>query len=380
MLIPDNKIRVLYVVENTSFGGGERGFGQLSTSIDKSRFLPHIVAHPGGQLEDLALNHGLVFFPLNMRRKANLNTISKISKIIDRHRINIVHSMGSRADFFARMAVRNCLSAKVICTIAMLIEGYDVGPLRKAIYKYADCYSSRFVSRYITVSKALKQWLVKERKISEKKISVIYNGVELDRYNPERFHGNGLRQSLNLKDDTVIVGSIGRMVYQKGFKYLIEAANILHRKNVNVHFVFVGKGPEEKSLKKMVESYRLSPICTFTGERFDIPQLLSDFDIFAFPSVQEGLPRVVIEAMAMRKPIVATDIEGVREELEHNLSGLIVPPGKADAFAEALIQLIRDKYKAGQLGLEARRNAATNFDLKRTVSNIERLYERVLIT
>ena len=374
-----NIFRVLYVVENTTFGGGERGFGQLSTSIDKSRFLPHIAAHPGGPLENMALDNDLNFFPLNMNRKANLKTISEITKIINRHKINLVHSMGSRADFFARMAVRNVISAKVVSTIAMLIEGYDVSRLRKLIYKCADCYSSRFVSRYITVSKALKQRLVKERKISEKKISVIYNGVELDKYDPERFHANKLRKLLNIENSTVLVGSIGRMVYQKGFKYLIEAARILHRKNFNIHFVLIGEGPDEKSLKELVETYDLSDICTFTGQRFDIPQLLSDLDIFAFPSVLEGLPRVVIEAMAMAKPIVATNIDGVREQLEHGSTGFIVPPGQAATFAKAIAQLIEDKDMATRLGSEARKQAMVKFDLKQTVSNIEKLYERVLV-
>ena len=379
MFTSDNKIRVLYVVENTTYGGGERGFGQLTASINRDRFQPFIAAHAGGLLEDTAQKKGVKFFPLNMNRKLNLKTISNISKIINENRINIVHSMGSRADFFARIACRKIRSAKIICTIAMLVENYDVNALPKAIYKFADCYSSKFVSHYITVSKALKQRLIRERKIPEEKISVIYNGVELDRYNPESLRSNGLRKSLDIEDDCAIVGTIGRLVYQKGFKYLIRAAKILHQKNKKIRFVFVGQGPEENALKHMAETYGISDICTFTGQRFDIPQLLSDFDIFVLPSVLEGLPRVVIEAMAMGKPIVASDIDGVREELIHDRTGLMVPPRNSEALAEAIVHLINDKNKANQLGSEARKSAIIRFDLKKTVNNIEKLYENVLI-
>ena len=231
MLISDKKIRVLYVVENTSYGGGERGFGQLSSAINRDHFLPHIAAHPGGILENQAREKSIEFFPVDMNRKFNLKTISKISDIITEHKINIVHSMGSRADFFARMASRKIHDVQIISTTAMLIEGYDVNSFRKAIYKFADCYSSKFVSHFIAVSKALKTKLILERKIPKEKISVIYNGVELDKYKPDHNDSNGLRYSLGIEDDCIVVGSIGRLVYQKGFQYFIESAEMLYSKN-----------------------------------------------------------------------------------------------------------------------------------------------------
>lgn len=366
-------------MENTTFGGGERGFGQISTAIDRKRFEPIIAAQPCGQLEDMAQKNRVRFFPLDMSRQVNLKTINKISKIINDSKINIVHSMGSRADFFARIASRKIPSVRVINTIAMLVEGYDVNLLRKTIYKFADRYSSKFVSHYITVSKALKQKLIQERKIPEEKISVIYNGVELDRYNPGRFKSNKLRESIGIEDDCIIVGAIGRLVYQKGFQYLIEAAKKLHQKNYKIRFVIVGQGPENYKLRQMAESSGISKICTFTGQRFDIPQLLSDFDVFALPSVLEGLPRVVIEAMAMEKPIVASDIDGVREELIPDRTGLIVPPRDSEALSDAIAYLINNKDRASQLGREARKSATIRFDLKRTVSSVESLYEKVML-
>lgn len=379
MFIPGKKIRVLYVVENTSYGGGERGFGQLSSEIDRNHFLPYIAAHPGGILENQAKKKDVKFFPVNMHRKLNLKTISQISDIIDEQKINIVHSMGSRADFFARMASRKMHNVQIISTTAMLIEGYDVNSFKKTIYRLADCYSSKFVSHFIAVSNDLKKRLILKRKIPMEKISVIYNGVELDKYNPAQKDSSGLRRSIGIEDDCVVVGSIGRLVYQKGFQYFVEAAKQLYSKNNKIRFVIVGDGPEKKNLKKMVKVSGISKVFMFTGQRFDIPQLLAMYDIFVLPSVLEGLPRVVIEAMAMEKPIVATDINGVREQLIHDRTGLIVPPRDPEALAEAIIHLINDKKKANNLGRKARKSAKERFDLKQTVSNIERLYENVLV-
>ncbi len=372
------KISVLYVVENTSYGGGERGFGQLFSAINRDHFLPYIAAHPGGILEDQAREKGVKFFQIDMHRKFNLKTISKISDIITEHKINIAHSMGSRADFFVRMACRKMHDVQIISTIAMLIEGYDVNLFRKAIYRLADRYSSKFVSHFIAVSKALKTRLILERKIPIEKISVIYNGVELDKYNPGPNDSNGLRHSFGIETDCAVVGTIGRLVYQKGFEYFIEAAKLISKKNFNIRFVVVGHGPEEKNLKKKVERAGISQIFIFAGQRFDIPQLLGIFDIFVLPSVLEGLPRVVIEAMAMGKPIVATDIEGVREELIHDRTGLIVPVKNPKALSEAVNSLLDNEIGAIQMGNEARKSAEKRFDLNKTVFNIERLYERLL--
>jgi glycosyltransferase involved in cell wall biosynthesis len=285
--------------------------------------------------------------------------------------------MGSRADFFSRMASRKIHDVQIISTTAMLIEGYDVNFCRKAIYRLVDCYSSKFVSHFIAVSKALKIKLILERKIPKDKISVIYNGVELDKYNPERNGPSGLRRSLGIDDGCIVVGTIGRLVHQKGFQYFIEAAEILYSKNNKVRFIIVGDGPEENNLKTIVQTHGISKVFMFTGQRFDIPQILAMYDIFVLPSVLEGLPRVVIEAMAMAKPIVATDISGVREQLIHNRTGLIVPAKNPEALSKAITQLLNNKIRGHQLGNEARKSAEEKFDLNQTVYNIERLYERL---
>ena len=376
--VRSEKIKVLYVIENTSFGGGERGFGQLSTGLNRDCFQTHIAAYPGGELQEIARQAGVSFFPIDMSRKVNFRSIGQLSGIISKNRINIVHSMGARADFFARLACRRIPSTALICTVAMLIEGFDVGFLRKVIYKIADRYSARYVTQYIAVSKALKTRLVEEHKIPANKISVIYNGVELDQYNPNRNASDTVRRSLGITDDHPIIGTIGRLVYQKGFSYFLKAAKRIYSEKKQVRFVIVGYGQEETNLKRLAESLDISKVCTFAGLRFDVAQLMSAFDVFVLSSVLEGLPRIVIEAMAMKRPIVATDIDGVREELRHEGTGLLVPPADPKALAEAVLILLDDRQRAERLGREARKDAEQLFDLKHTLANVEKLYEEVL--
>jgi glycosyltransferase involved in cell wall biosynthesis len=141
--------------------------------------------------------------------------------------------------------------------------------------------------------------------------------------------------------------------------------------------VIVGDGPEEAHLKRLANDLGISQFCTFTGLRFDVAELLSAFDIFVLSSVLEGLPRVVIEAMVMARPIVATDINGVREELVHNETGLLVPAGDPKALGDAIIKILNDQQMAKCLGREAREFAKRVFDLRDTLANVEMLYEEV---
>jgi glycosyltransferase involved in cell wall biosynthesis len=260
----------------------------------------------------------------------------------------------------------------------MLVESFDVGFIRKFFYKLADRYSARYVTQYIAVSRALKERLIRERKISADKISVIYNGVELDQYNPELYSPSEGRLSLGIKDDYPIVGTIGRLVYQKGFSHFLEAAKHVYTENNQVRFVIVGHGPEDAKLKHLADSLGIFPVCKFVGSRFNVAEILPAFDVFVLSSVLEGLPRVVIEAMAMARPIVATSIDGVREQLRHNETGLLVPPAEPKKLAKAILAIINDQRAAGRLARQARKDAEQKFDLRHTLASVEMLYEQAL--
>ena len=262
----------------------------------------------------------------------------------------------------------------------MLVGGFDVGFLKKTFYKMADRYSSRYVTHYIAVSRALKNRLVEERRISPDRVSIIYNGVELDQYDPNLYAPEEARRSLSIRNNYPIIGTIGRLAYQKGFSYFLEAAKRVYLQKKQVRFVIVGDGNEEDNLRQLADSLGVSHVCTFAGLRFDIAHLLSAFDVFVLSSILEGLPRIVIEAMAMKRPVVASDIDGVREQLRHNETGLLVPPADPKALAEAILSILDDQQKAEHLGREARKAAELMFDLKHTLDSVEMLYEKVLHT
>ncbi|MBT6230541.1 MAG: glycosyltransferase [Candidatus Scalindua sp.] len=276
------------------------------------------------------------------------------------------------------MAVRKLPKISLVCTVAMPVEGFDIGFIRKIVYKIADRFSSRYVTQFIAVSKALKDQLIRKRKIHSDRITVVHNGVELDQYNPGMDASEKIRLSLGITDDYPIIGAIGRLVHQKGYSHFLQAAKQVYVEKKYVRFVIVGHGPEEDNLKSMAKSLGISHVCTFAGLRRDIPELLSTFEVFVLSSVLEGLPRIVIEAMAMGRPIVATDIDGVREELEDGITGLLVPPENSDFLAKSIIDLLTDKDKSVQMGINARRVAEERFGVGIMLKNVEEVYEEIL--
>jgi len=370
-------LSILYVIDGQEFGGGEQGFGQLSTGLNKEKFKVQVAAHSGGVLEERVLNQNIPFFPVDMSKRFSLSTVQEIAKIVSQNNVDIVHSMGARSDFLARVACRKLPKTAVINTIAMFIDGFDVGPLKKTVYLLADRWSAQFVDHYIAVSQAIGHRLTERCGIPEDKITVIYNGVDRNRYERQMGVADETRRSLGIQSGVPIIGAIGRLVYQKGYIYLLEAAALVLQKMPHVRFVLVGEGPEEASLKQKATSLGISDSCIFTGARYDVAELLSSFDVFILSSVLEGLPRTVIEAMAAGCPIVATDIEGVREEVEDGKSAMLVKPADPASLANAVTTLLNDRKLGERIGQEARKRAEQLFDLRKTIKNVEHVYEKV---
>ena len=142
--------------------------------------------------------------------------------------------------------------------------------------------------------------------------------------------------------------------------------------------ILVGDGPLQEDLRDEVRDLGIEASVFFVGFRIDIPAVLAALDLLVVPSVLEGFPMITLEAMAMAKPIVATDINGIREEIHNGKTGILMPPADPQALAEAINQLLKDKFKAKALGMEARKRAEAMFDLKHQIPLYEELYKQLL--
>jgi len=374
--------KILYTIENIYFGGGERAFAQIINGLDKEKYEAYVACLPCGEFTE-RIKRSAKIVPFDLRNRFDFTKIFQLVKIIKQKNIEIIHSQGGRADFFARVAARLASVPAVVSTIAMPVEGFDVGSIKKIIYIVLDRFSERFVDRYIVVSEALRKRLIEKHKIPSKKIVKIYNGVEID--SDARCLMPDVRkkimQEFMIPENVMLAGTIGRLVWQKGLLYFIQAIKEINArwKMQDVKYLIVGEGKERNNLEQKIKNLGLDDKVIFTGFCSDIKEILYSLDVFVLPSIREGQPIALLEAMAMETPIVATDIEGVNETIVDGITGILVPPKNPSALAEAIVCLLKDKKKAQEMGQAGRMVVEEKFNLKDKMEQHNRLYETIIV-
>jgi len=371
-------VHIFYVIDNLTFGGGERCFAQVIRSLPKDQYKIFAACKDQGIFWETLKENGVIGYPVDLTSRFNVAIIRYLAIVMKRQKVDIVHSQGGRADFFARIAAKLAKVPKVVSTVAMPVQGYDVSPLRKAVYVTLDRFTERFVDKFIVVSEALRKTLIEGHKIPPEKVVRIYNGIELDKYDPELYSREKVRRELRIGSDVPLVGAIGRLVWQKGFPFFIRSASYVLRAIPNAKFLLVGDGPLRSELEDMIEELGLAENFVLAGFREDIPEVLAALDVLVLSSLKEGLPMILLEGMAMARPVVATQIEGISEVVEHGKTGILVPPEDPQALAEGIIALLRDKDKAWCMGQAGRKRVEEKFSVEEMVRRTQEVYEGVV--
>jgi glycosyltransferase involved in cell wall biosynthesis len=240
-----------------------------------------------------------------------------------------------------------------------------------------DQISERYVDRFIVVSESLRKTLTEGRGIPGERVVRIYNGIELDQFHPDLKRSN-LRKQWGITTEAPIIGAIGRLVWQKGFEYLIEAMPEILQDIPQAKLLLVGKGPLRPNLEALARELNISDRIIFTGFRSDIRELLSAIDILVVPSLLEGFPMITLEAMAMEKPIVTTQIEGIVEQISDSKEGILVPPKDTRALGSSILRLVKDRELGNRLGAAARSKIERYFSIDKMVKETEKVYLSLL--
>lgn len=376
------KHNILYIIDNLEFGGGEMVFSQLINRLCRDKYKVTVACLPTGIFMERIKGSGASIKPVDMSNKFNFKVILQMVNLMKEQNIDIVHSQGARAEFFSRLAAKLAGVHIIVSTVAMPVEGFDVNPIKKFIYTVLNRFTECFVDRFIVVSEALDKVMRERHRIEPQKLVTIFNGIETDEYSipdEEVMCGKSrLREELGLENNVPVIGAIGRLVWQKGFEYFIDVIPEVLKEFKEARFLIVGEGPLENKLKVKSKKLKVDDKVIFTGFRNDIKEILASIDIFVMPSLLEGLPMILLEAMAMGKPIIATDIEGIKEILENGRTGLLVPPRDPQALSEAIGDLLIHKDKARQIGLAARKAVEERFGVDIMVQKVEGAYEELL--
>ena len=371
-------VNLLYVIQNDQFGGGERGFSQLIRGLDPRIFKVFVATTMAGRFYQEIRDAGATVINIPFGRLEVVRILNRLVPLINDENIQLIHSQGARADFFARIAGRLGKVPGIVSTIQMPVEGFNVSWPRKLVYVMLDRFSERFVDRFIVVSHALNEHLSKNRRIAGNKIALIYNGVELDTLNYSREKTANIRKEFNISPDSPLIAAAGRMVWQKGFEYFIRTIPKVVYDIPEAKFLLVGDGPLRTNLESLARDLKVDNTLLFTGFRSDIQELLAAIDILTIPSILEGFPMITLEAMAMATPIVATQIQGMTEQISNGKEGILVPPKNSEALAAGLLRMITDKSLASKLSLAARRRAEKFFSVEQMVSKTQNVYLSLL--
>lgn len=367
------KIRILEMIDRPSLGGGQRALLLIASHLDKKKFEVLVGSAGDGPLEEEARRLGLRHLRFPISKKITPGAITSMARLLRSEGISILHTHGGVAGLFGRLAGRKSKTPIIVHTLHGIHYLHYRNPLLRQAYVFQERKLSRWTDALILVCQADFEKAKKFRLAPVEKTFVIPNGLD-PRPAPEERETAAKKASLGWPVDSPIVGTVARLHRQKGIRYLLEATPTILSAFPAARVVVVGEGPWGDRLRKMARRRHLEGRLLLLGEREDALELLSLFDIFVLPSLWEGLPFVLFEAAGLRKPIVATAVDGVIEVIEHGKTGLLVPPGDSRALAEAVMTLLKDRELAQRLAERARALIPPRFPLSRMIEQTQNLY------
>jgi glycosyltransferase involved in cell wall biosynthesis len=360
-----SSVPVLWVIKGLGPGGAEHLLVDLARHADRERFRYRCVyLMPSKDHLVAALREeGVVVSGLGMRSDADPRWVLRLRELVSRSRPAIVHAHLPYAAIGSRLAVRSLgkRSPRMIST-----EHNTAGRYR-APTRWADRATLPLDDRTIAVSRSVAASFP-----SRRRIDVIPNGVDVERLRSRALDRNAARDALGLSPDAAVVGTVGGITAKKGHGALLEAARRVVAKDSDATFVWIGLPIEGAPLERRIAEASLTDRVRLAGYRENAAELLRAFDVFCLPSLHEGLPLSVLEALAVGVPVVATSVGGVPEALAGG-GGLLVPPGDAEALATALLELLEDPGRRARLSAEGS-TAAKAFDVRETARRTEALY------
>jgi glycosyltransferase involved in cell wall biosynthesis len=355
-------------VKGSSVHGISRLFSWWFPRFDSERYEVKLL---GLRPPDNAMQHlldlGIQVESLS-KGKYDLSTFNALLDYVKKEEPDIIHLHGYGSANFGRMIIP-------FVKVKTLVHEHVTDPNFPAYQGLIDGWLSRWTDWGIAVSNSVKDFTVKKRRLPADRVEVIFNGAPLDRFNPPSKETIiREKQKLGLRPETTVVGAVGRLDEQKGFKYLIEGAAQLAGDGFDGRFVIVGDGPLMAELKGSAQQLGVENYFIFTGFCSDIRPVQAAFDIQVFPSLWEGTPLTLFEAMAMEKAIVSTNVDGLGEVLRHEENALVVAPHDPDGLAEGIARLWADIQLRERLAVTAKRDSK-HYDIQSTVNQIQKVYE-----
>ncbi|RYG69444.1 glycosyltransferase family 1 protein, partial [bacterium] len=355
----ENPLRVVQIIAPSKIAGAERSTIALCRGLASRGNRLWLLVKDGQPMIGAAAKEGVDVAPMRIGGKLNPFAVGRLLRWIRRHRVDIVATQLSTASLWGSIAAK-ILGIPCVATVRALNT--------KTCYVLAD--------RIIVVSEAVKKHLT-DQGIAPEKIRVVYNGIDLQRFQPVP-DLKAAKEKVGFKSDDLIVGVTAHLTRKKGHRSFLQAASLVSGQMPNVKFLLVGEGREREALEAQVKAAGLTGRVVFAGFQDDVLPWMAAMDILVLPTIEkEGFGRVLVEAGAMAKPVISTDIGGMAEVVSQGESGLVVRAGEVSELADAMLRLLSDESQRISMGNAGRARALARFSVDQMVANTEAVYREV---
>ena len=350
--------KILLTIDSLQIGGAERHLVDLATTLHDRGVRVEVACSAAGPLATDLRECGIplhVLMPTCVKRRTSARHARELRRVVMQQRPDVVH-----AHLYASAAA--AALATVGTGIPLVVTEQTEAPWRSLRARLVSRFVYRRAHAVIAVSEAIREGLLTRYRVTEEKVRVVRNSVIP--------MPSGTRNGRNGRT----VGTIARLHPEKGLAFLLDAAPKIASAVPDVRFMLVGDGPLREELEAHARRVGVAARVDFMGARDDARQLIPGFDVLALPSISEGTPLTIVEAMLAGVPVVATAVGGVPEQVEDHETGLLVPPRDAKALAVAVVQTLTDQALARRIAEAARARAETEFSHKKVIAQIAAVY------
>ena len=364
-------MRIIYILPQMDIGGSETHVVRLAEGLcRRGHDVKILCVFEEGRLAPWILEKKVPLEVLHAKRWG-LSVMGQIGQRLWKNPADIVHTYLFGLHLFAGFPARWTDP----CAVISSRRGLELSMPWKLLC--LEKMGNFFADYVVANSEVVRKWTIQREKLKAEKIITLYNGVDITEFSP----GAGretIRREFNISEGIPLIGTVANFSEPKGYPYLIETAGKILQTRPDCRFLFVGFGPMEADMRSAAARLAHGENILFAGMRRDIPRLLSAMDFFVLASLWEGMPNVVLEAMAMAKPVVSTPAGGVPEVITDGVNGRLVPFRDPQAMAEAILELLNQPEKAAELGRAARRKIETDFTLEHMIDQYENFYRGLI--
>ena len=370
--------KTLQLLDSAGLYGAENVVLNLSAVLKETKFENHIgcfhyMGKSKPEVGKRAEETGITTVYFSMSGKLDFGCIKNIAKYCQQNNISLIHSHGYKTSGI-------CLLLRLLYGIPYVITSHMMFPnlTRMIVYSYIEKVCMLFAEKVIGVSEEIVLNLNKGL-VPKKKLLVIDNGIDTEAtFNIKDYNEKQLRRELGLREDSILVGSLGRLTEQKDYGTLILSAVEVLKKTNNCEFFIAGEGLLKDALLQLVREHGVDDSFHFVGYREDIGSLLKLMDIFVLSSLSEGLPMAMLEAMAAGLPIVVTRVGGIPQVVINNQNGQLVDKDNPQQLAEALLALVKSKEKRSLTGNNARKTILAKYSMHQMTQKHIELYNSII--